>query len=89
MCAQPYIMMNSDGRMVGQRTTYEDNTSVSKAPRFPQQAELLVNGLCGLDILERKALTSEMEALKEERFFASEWYVTSQSFLVKSQTSRE
>ncbi|CAH3043202.1 unnamed protein product [Porites lobata] len=50
ICGQPYIMMNSDGRM-------------------------------------RKALTSETEALKEERFFTSEWYMTSQSFLVKSQTS--
>ncbi|CAH3036686.1 unnamed protein product [Porites evermanni] len=50
ICGQPYIMMNSNGRM-------------------------------------RKVLISEMEALKEERFFTSEWYMMSQSFLVKSQTS--
>ena len=85
-CGHPYILRHEDGRMVGKRITYVGNVSVPKPPRFPQWAEWtpLVHGLCGLDGFERKTTTGGMEALNEERFFASEWYMTL-SELVRSQ----
>ena len=85
-CGHPYILSHDDGRMVGKRLTYLGNASVPKPPRFPQWAEWSprVHGLCGLDGFERKTTTGGMEALNEERFFASEWYMTL-SELVRSQ----
>ena len=77
-CGQPYVMMHDDGRMVGQRTTYIQNAAVSKPPWFPSWAEWskLVHGVCGFDSFERKTVTGEIEALNEERFFLSEFYMT-------------
>ena len=87
-CGHPYILRHDDGRMAGKRITYVSNASVPKPPRFPQGAEWspLVHGLCGLDGFERKTTTGGIEALNEERFFASEWYMTL-SELVRSQDS--
>ena len=89
-CGQPYIMRHDDGRIVGQRTTHLGNADVSKPPRFPEWAEWspLVHGVCGLDRYERKAITGDMEALNEERFFMSELYMTLSEFVLSRDDDR-
>lgn len=85
-CGRPYVLMHEDGRLVGRVTTVLTGIDLPRPPSFPKWAEwsARVHGVCGLNGLDRNAVTGPVEALNEERFFLSELYMTVAQ-LVRSQ----
>ena len=87
-CGEPYMLKCDDGRVVGRRIVSLKNASLPKPSWFPNWAAWSpdVHGLCGLDAIERKEFTGEVEALNEERFFLSDLYMTVSEY-VRSEDS--
>ena len=88
MCGLPYVVRHDDGRLVGRRTTHLLNCGATKPTWFPVWADwsTCVHGLCGADSLRRKQHTGDIEALNEERFYLSNWYLALSEYLRSQDT---
>ena len=88
VCGLPYVVRHDDGRLVGRRTTHLQNCGATKPTWFPVWADwkTSVHGLCGADSLQRKQHTGDIEALNEERFYLSNWYLALSEYLRSQDT---